>query len=697
MALKILLADDSMTAQNMGKKILNDAGYDVVAVSNGAAAIKKMASERPDLAILDVYMPGYTGLEVCERVKGALETARIPVLLTVGKMEAFNPEDVNKVRADGLMIKPFEATDLIAAVQSISKRLAAATGPVRTSERSAPARSSVLEDTLPIEPPATSDPADHQSTIRLTADQIRAFQEGTQKDWMVAAPEMPVAAAAAVEPEFESAAPAIPVIPDLSEMPAFAALEELDEAPKSNVISDVAMTAIEPSPAETSAADQAIAEHPVVTDTETTDSSWPVSEPQALTDSSESFAVEPEVAVGIPSPAEQLPAFVPSLAAPSETILSTDTASGEPASATFVSEVVPPEQPAIVEAVAEVPVQIAPADGLEITSPPAQLGGEPVAPEPALVTESEDMSQFVTTFGSAGAENIHVGLATDLAPEQFAAITAPPEEPTPSIASPDASSTLLSGPAEAPVLAPVQLPESVVAYVPGLDDTQPLQPVRDEEPRAEVVATAPLEDPVPQAIEAIPVIDSSEPVVDAAETVTSSSGGQISESSTVSEPTPGEQSSQFAAASEPVAEPEPIVSPIAVSDLNETELEKSSAPPMQAIEAAAAAAAGVVMAGFSHVFQEHATSTVSPSVDEAAGISVPSSSSDQAASISTGSVAPGPAASDQEATLEQHAELEALATPINANMDNRIAEAVARAFENLKPRLITEILKELGK
>ena len=38
MALKILLADDSMTAQNMGKKILTEAGYDIIAVSNGAAA-----------------------------------------------------------------------------------------------------------------------------------------------------------------------------------------------------------------------------------------------------------------------------------------------------------------------------------------------------------------------------------------------------------------------------------------------------------------------------------------------------------------------------------------------------------------------------------------------------------------------------------------------------------------------------------
>ena len=53
MALKILLADDSMTAQNMGKKILVEAGYEVIAVSNGAAAVKKIAEHKPDLVVAD--------------------------------------------------------------------------------------------------------------------------------------------------------------------------------------------------------------------------------------------------------------------------------------------------------------------------------------------------------------------------------------------------------------------------------------------------------------------------------------------------------------------------------------------------------------------------------------------------------------------------------------------------------------------
>jgi CheY-like chemotaxis protein len=121
-ALRILLADDSMTAQNMGKKILTDAGFDVVTVSNGAAAVKKLAESSPDIAILDVYMPGYTGLEVCERMKSTPATARVPVLLSVGKMEPFRPEDGMKVKADGVIIKPFEATDLVTVVDKLAER-----------------------------------------------------------------------------------------------------------------------------------------------------------------------------------------------------------------------------------------------------------------------------------------------------------------------------------------------------------------------------------------------------------------------------------------------------------------------------------------------------------------------------------------------------------------------------------------------
>jgi CheY-like chemotaxis protein len=123
LARKILLADDSVTAQNMGRKILADAGYDVVTVNNGSAALKRITEIKPDLIVLDVYMPGYSGLEVCQRLKDAAATAHIPVLLTVGKLEPFKPEEARRVKADAHIVKPFEASELLTAIMRLEDRM----------------------------------------------------------------------------------------------------------------------------------------------------------------------------------------------------------------------------------------------------------------------------------------------------------------------------------------------------------------------------------------------------------------------------------------------------------------------------------------------------------------------------------------------------------------------------------------------
>jgi len=125
LARKILLADDSVTAQNMGRKILVDAGYEVVTVNNGSAALKRVNESKPDLVVLDVYMPGYSGLEVCQRLKEASETAHIPVLLTVGKLEPFKPDEARRARADAHIVKPFEASELLSALAHLEDRIAA--------------------------------------------------------------------------------------------------------------------------------------------------------------------------------------------------------------------------------------------------------------------------------------------------------------------------------------------------------------------------------------------------------------------------------------------------------------------------------------------------------------------------------------------------------------------------------------------
>lgn len=116
---KILLADDSAHAQRMGARILSAEGHQVTTVSNGQAAIKMLSELTPDLIVADVFMPGKTGYEVCEFVKSDSKYDWIPVLLLVGKMEPYDPVEGQRVRANAVVTKPLESSDLVAVVQTL--------------------------------------------------------------------------------------------------------------------------------------------------------------------------------------------------------------------------------------------------------------------------------------------------------------------------------------------------------------------------------------------------------------------------------------------------------------------------------------------------------------------------------------------------------------------------------------------------
>ena len=92
-------------------------------VNNGPAALKKLAELEPDLVILDIYMPGYGGIEVCQKIKENAATSSIPVLLTVGKLEPFRVDEARRVHADAHLVKPFEATELLAALTKLEDKI----------------------------------------------------------------------------------------------------------------------------------------------------------------------------------------------------------------------------------------------------------------------------------------------------------------------------------------------------------------------------------------------------------------------------------------------------------------------------------------------------------------------------------------------------------------------------------------------
>ncbi len=134
MAGLILIADDSPIIQRKAQRILQDEGFDVQTVSNGVAAVKKLPVMQPVLVLADVSMPGKDGYEVCEFVKTSPGLRHVPVLLVGSDLEPYDEQRGARVRADGIIKKPFSPHDLIAAVRRFAALAKAPPSPLTPEE-----------------------------------------------------------------------------------------------------------------------------------------------------------------------------------------------------------------------------------------------------------------------------------------------------------------------------------------------------------------------------------------------------------------------------------------------------------------------------------------------------------------------------------------------------------------------------------
>ncbi len=119
MSRKLLLADDSVTIQKViGITFVNE-DYTLAVADNGDAALEKAKSDRPDLILADVFMPGKNGYELCAAVKADPSLAGVPVLLLTGTFEPFDEAKAESCGADGWIAKPFESQTLITRVKEL--------------------------------------------------------------------------------------------------------------------------------------------------------------------------------------------------------------------------------------------------------------------------------------------------------------------------------------------------------------------------------------------------------------------------------------------------------------------------------------------------------------------------------------------------------------------------------------------------
>ncbi len=115
---KILVADDSPDNIELIRDIVGVLGHDVITAMDGPAALESARAEMPDLAILDVNMPGMTGFEVCAALKSDTQTSSIPVIMLTALSDVQNRVEGLSVGADDYLTKPYSPRELIARVNA---------------------------------------------------------------------------------------------------------------------------------------------------------------------------------------------------------------------------------------------------------------------------------------------------------------------------------------------------------------------------------------------------------------------------------------------------------------------------------------------------------------------------------------------------------------------------------------------------
>ena len=121
-AYKILVVEDEPDIRKLVHYNLTQDHYKVVEAENGEQALKIIQRDKPSLVILDLMMPGMSGLEVCRVLRGQDETAKLPILMLTAKAGEADRVLGLELGADDYLAKPFSPRELVARVRAILRR-----------------------------------------------------------------------------------------------------------------------------------------------------------------------------------------------------------------------------------------------------------------------------------------------------------------------------------------------------------------------------------------------------------------------------------------------------------------------------------------------------------------------------------------------------------------------------------------------
>ncbi len=128
---RILVAEDDPDIGALLAHYLRKAGFETTLVASGREVMPELRRELPDLVILDLMMPGLSGLELCRAIRADASTAAIPIIMLTAKAEEADRIVGLEVGADDYITKPFSPNEVIARVRALLRRAHRAAAPDR--------------------------------------------------------------------------------------------------------------------------------------------------------------------------------------------------------------------------------------------------------------------------------------------------------------------------------------------------------------------------------------------------------------------------------------------------------------------------------------------------------------------------------------------------------------------------------------
>ena len=116
---RILVVDDSATERHNLNEILTKAGYQVAFAFNGEEGVAKARSDKPDLIVMDVVMPGLNGFQACRTMTQDPQTQHIPIILCTTKNQETDKIWAMRQGAKAYVTKPVDGAELLRKVSAL--------------------------------------------------------------------------------------------------------------------------------------------------------------------------------------------------------------------------------------------------------------------------------------------------------------------------------------------------------------------------------------------------------------------------------------------------------------------------------------------------------------------------------------------------------------------------------------------------